>query len=89
MKYIMLQIKTGGVSQRIPVLFPDALVHAEVAEALLKHIPTLKKAKTINAGTVKVHASVDEASESTTLELKAGSDDSMIINTHDFFHGIL
>jgi len=56
MKYIVLRkVSKMGDSEMIreyPIVFPDALVHADVAAALALHLPQLKGAMPCAAGSL-------------------------------------
>lgn len=50
MKYIVMQVKTGGILRELPIVFPEALTHATVAAALERHCPELRGSKPVAAG---------------------------------------
>jgi len=78
MKYIMLEQ---------PGLFPNGLIHEDVAKAILS-IPAHASAKVVSAGEVTVYGA-ECGGKSSTLDLKAGKGDSKIIESIDYLHGIL
>ncbi|WP_339844362.1 hypothetical protein [uncultured Halopseudomonas sp.] len=93
MKYIMLQIMTGtqgDLVREFPVIFPDALVHADVAEAITK-LPELATAKPVAAGFLSSLGLEAECyGESETLQIKSRGDlDSSRICMLDYSHGIV
>jgi hypothetical protein len=73
-KYIMMETKVDGVRLRLPVIFPEAMIHAEVARGLqrgssLAIHPT-------SAGFVSpVFASLSVDGESESLDLQSRSTD--------------
>lgn len=96
MKYVMIEIPAHGElpARRVPVIFPDSLVHADVAaamEAVVKStlVPKARvKPKTTSAGecyldNVKCHGS----SESLNLEARERLD-ARVIEMYDYLHGI-
>lgn len=95
MKYIVLEQKFGGMTREYPIIFPEALVHADVAEALIKTMQTTlpkAKVKAVSAGTVNSLDMLDINchGESTTLGLKSReSQDNNLIKMMDYSHGIV
>jgi|GEM_PF-1798735 len=86
MKYVMLQIDHAGLSRQMPVIFPNALSHDQVAAAM-KALEGMEGAEPISAGFCTVNASCHGDSE--TLQLQSRADeDSTVINTHDQLHGL-
>lgn len=85
-KYVMLEMPCGGVRRRIPIIFPDILVHADVAAAV-QSLPMMGEAKPIAAGSIDLMAAECHG-KSTTLNVSAGETDAELINTFPYFHGI-
>lgn len=81
MKYIML---LKG-QQRYPIIFPEDLVHIEVAEHL-KDIPTLSGAEVVSAGTVLMVATAVDG-KSSSLKVRSAMIDSTVINVWDYSRG--
>lgn len=50
MKYIVMQVRIGGLVRELPIVFPDALTHATVAAALERHCPELRGGRPVAAG---------------------------------------
>jgi len=91
MKYIVLSVPMGpNLSREMPIIFPDALVHIDVAEVLTR-LPELRHAKPVSAGFVNsMELSPACHGESTTLKLKSrGEDDDWLMRTFDYTHGIV
>jgi hypothetical protein len=91
MKYVMFRVKHGAVSRDVPVMFPDILVHQEVARAMM---PCMRR-HFDNANISLVSAGdFDQmdckcSGESTSLGLKARPEDGNIILTYAYLHGIV
>jgi folate-dependent tRNA-U54 methylase TrmFO/GidA len=90
MKYVMLEVTHGRgktkVKRLVPFIFPNVLVHADVALAV-QRIPGLANAKVVRAGEVHVQCS-DTFGESSTLGVKASAADAVTISRYDYFHGL-
>jgi hypothetical protein len=95
LKYIMLRIQEGGRSghmRLVPILFPEAMVHATMAEALVDAVRVEQapaKVDVVSAGQVRIDAEdvvVHDRSES--LMLRPHTDDARIIATINYTHGI-
>lgn len=100
MKYIVLRTTNGDIVRDIPFIFPNHLVHADVAEALADML--IRKYASGSPATVQAISAGEISSleiagdthscdgESTTLHLKSrGEEDSRMINTYDYYHGIV
>ena len=85
-KYVMLEIDNGAFKRRLPIIFPDLLVHADVAAAV-QSLPMMGEAKPIAAGSIDLLAAECHG-KSTTLNVSAGETDAELINTFPYFHGI-
>lgn len=95
-KYIMLEVNTEGTVWRLPVIFPDNFVHADVYEAMrMANRRSAHKSrlpwtdpKVVSAGKIE-SLSVEAAhGESETLQLKSQCEDKEIINSFQYMHGI-
>lgn len=89
MKYIVLEVTHGGSTRELPVIFPELLVHANVAKALAT-MRGLENAKPISAGflsSMDVSPACHGASESLELKSRGKVDDNLIM-MHDYLHGI-
>lgn len=78
MKYIILETTVG---QRFPIIFPDLLIHADVAlfmaeltDATIKH-----KTTPVSAGTIALGTDFTCSGGSDTLSMKARPQDEAII----------
>jgi hypothetical protein len=84
-KYVMFDGMSGS---KIPVIFPDSLVHRDVAETIPLLNPQVNHVVQ-NAGFVDGLICVDTSGESETLKIKSSRLDAGIINTHPYTKGIL
>jgi hypothetical protein len=87
MKYIMFQTEDG---QHMPVMFPDRLVHADVARSLERAfvLGEMRGVKPVSAGFCDVEAvAMHGTSESLSLESR-GERDKNIVNQYKFLYGI-
>lgn len=93
-KYIVFEIETPSrIKMELPVIFPDKLVHADVAEALHR---VLRKtfhhamSKPLSAGAISmVRIPFGTEGESKTLKLKSRTeDDDVLIESFEYSHGI-
>lgn len=89
MKYIMLNIPFGGSVRRTPILFPDYLTHAMVAEALIAQ-PHLSSATVHSAGEFSSMdlGDVELGGKSTSLGVESDPNDSKFLPLMDYHHGI-
>lgn len=88
MKYIMFEVTSGTITKKLPIVFPDDLIHQWVARSLL---PMLRmqydNAKPISAGSFNM-LSGETFGDSETLKLKADKEDGDIIGSYDYLHGM-
>lgn len=88
MKYIMLKIVESEFTRLVPVIFPNSIVHADMARAV-QSIPGMELAVVESAGECRVKDAFCSGA-SDTLQVKShGQDDSIVINGMDYFHGIV
>lgn len=85
MKYVMFDCPLGGAVVKIPVIFPNNLVHADVAKAFLQCLPPGSKPST--AGEVSLLAE-DTHGKSTTLGLPSSPQDKLVINMGQYGFGV-
>lgn len=84
MKYIMLQHKELG--NKVPIIFPKELVHAQMWESLLLNPMFGIHYKVVSAGECTITCtSVSGGSE--TLNLQIAEHDSEVIDTMDYMSG--
>ena len=92
-KYVMIEGTFGkkdGTKIVFPVIFPDKMIHAEIA-AVIKLCAPLdgRKQRVVSAGEICV-LRVDAAiGRSKTLKLNSRLQDKDIINLYDYKHGIV
>lgn len=82
MKYIMYRVG----DKHYPIIFPEALVHAQVADRM-NTLLQFQKAELVSAGEINVVA-ISTTGESTSLDVKADEKDRMRVNCMDYSHGI-
>jgi len=91
MKYVMFETANRSFVQRIPVIFPNSLVHALVADytgvALREHGYDVK---VVSAGEIRLASNgVHCSGGSSTLGIRSLPSDARIIEGYEYFHGIL
>jgi hypothetical protein len=91
-KYIMIEINVPNskTKMQFPIIFPDKLIHAEVA-AVMKLVAPLdgNNPHIVSAGCIG-HIEVDGLyGESTTLQIKSRPEDRGVIENYSYAHGIL
>ncbi len=93
MKYIVLEIKNGDTKREWPVIFPDMMVHRQVADIVQNHLAVDCKlnSRIIAAGSVSFFGGqVRCDGESETLNIESrGSEDEKLIKMFDYLHGIV
>lgn len=91
MKYVMFEIDFAGTKKRVPVMFPDMVVHSLMAEGfadvLIKH--GWKDVKVVSAGECTVYVDNIGGKSDTLGVASAGADDAVTINTYDYLHGLI
>lgn len=96
MKYVMIEIPAHGEApaRRVPVIFPESLVHADVAVALERVVKSTlaPKARVTVKATSAGMCRLDNVlchGESETLQLKSRERaDAQVIEMYDYLHGI-
>ena len=97
MKYIVLEMTLPGpkgMKQKLPVIFPEEMVHAEVSRTL-GHLlmrgdhgkNRTAEVKTISAGFVHFTGDVVCRGESESLGLKSAPGDSELLENFDYTRG--
>lgn len=89
-KYIMLELTApGGTKMDFPVIFPDKMVHLEVA-TVMKLVGPLdgNEVKVVSAGVIEQLYAKYVSGESTTLRIKSRKTDERTINLYNYEHGI-
>lgn len=93
MKYVVLEIKNGDTKREWPIIFPDMMVHKQVAnhmQHLIRYHHNML-CDVVAAGSIsffggEVHCS----GESETLNLESrGTEDEKLIKMFDYLHGIV
>lgn len=89
--YVMLEVsREDGLVQKIPIVFPQLLVHKDVAEAIVKVLEKDGiKAKVSSAGALRMdEVTVYPDSKSSTLGVDCNPRDEDTIVLYPYFHGI-
>lgn len=95
MKYIIFRIKDegGNYQQKVPIIFPNYMNHADVANAMLPVLtmgrPPTYKATVSSAGDVSIKTALPCTGRSITLRKSALPEDDRIIDTFDYMHGLV
>lgn len=93
MKYIVMKINNGGIAREWPIVFPDMMVHKQVAETIQWHLMRHHnmECRVVSAGSFSCFG--DEVrcfGESETLSLESrGEVDESLIKMFDYMHGIV
>jgi hypothetical protein len=90
-KYIMFENKIGDTTVIFPVIFPDKMVHDDVAQALRRYQPGWHHdgVRPISAGKIE-HVNVEGlGGDSETLKLKSKPFDEKIIELYSYLHGVI
>ncbi len=91
-KYIMFENKVGDTTIMFPVIFPDKMVHKEVATVLRHCQPGWHHGgvAAVSAGVISKLEVKGVGGESETLNLESfGQEDEDIINNYNYAHGIV
>lgn len=96
MKYVMIEVPAHGElpARRVPVIFPDMLVHADVAHAMELVVkstlaPKAKiKVKTTSAGECRLDDVVCHGGSETLNVDSRERLDARVIEMYDYLHGI-
>ncbi len=82
MKYIMIEVDAGGTKSISPVIFPEWMVHSEVATAMLRALKV--PSRIVSAGFCAPEDNFWTCwGKSESLKLDTHPDDSIIINMGD------
>jgi len=90
-KYLVMQVTgPGDLVREFPVIFPDAIVHKDMAEAM-RRLPDMRLSKPVAAGFVSschVGPGFHGESESLGLESRERADDELV-SMLDYTHGLV
>lgn len=90
MKYIMFEIE-APVKRLVPIIFPDFMVHADIATVIrvvLEDEHKMKVKGVKSAGTYSV-LNYETSGHSDSLGIDSKKNDCDVIRMYDYFHGIL
>lgn len=93
MKYIIFRIdQAAGLAREVPVVFPNNLVHVEVAHSmracLLRHFEG-SVIREVSAGDFILPDCTCSGESSTLKLISRGQQDRHLIMTYDYMHGII
>lgn len=96
MKYIMFEClrkkrgKDPAITRRVPIIFPEPLVHAHVAKLMEPHLRYMgfDTVKAVSAGDFDVLTG-KVSGKSDTLKLHHDPKDNDTITTYDYTHGMV
>jgi hypothetical protein len=86
----MFEVDVGqGLKRQIPIIFPDSLIHKDMAEATEPIVRRCcnSNVKLISAGNIS-SVTQEVSGKSTTLNIESNSEDSSTISMYDYYHGI-
>ena len=94
MKYIVIEAKFGSGGMEIPFIFPNNLVHEDVAESMLHYLFKIHEwtdTRVVAAGELSLAAAGFECyGYSQTLKIKSRGDvDTRLIQMHDYGGGMM
>lgn len=94
MKYVVIRVEMGeGLAREVPIIFPDGLTHADVAEGLMfLGCPELKGGKVVAAGFLSSTdlGAIDCHGRSITCGVSSREEtDNALIRGMDYFHGLV
>lgn len=95
MKYVVIEVTISDDVREMPIIFPNALVHSVVADAVIVGMQEQwknAKYKAVSAGEISSMDVGDGSCSggSETLKLKSrGKLDDHLIRMHDYMHGII
>ena len=90
MKYIMIKMTIKDASRYVPIIFPECLVHKNVAEHI-EHLMRMEhnaEVEIVSAGFYDIGATCYGESESLNLKSKP-EQDTDIIREYPYKHGLL
>jgi hypothetical protein len=93
MKYVVLKVVNKGIERGIPIVFPDLLIHSEVAKQM-QHMMLIShsmETEVVSAGFLSLFGTKPECSgNSESLGIKSrGEQDDQLITMYDYFHGVV
>lgn len=91
LKYIMLELKIGQVVSHLPIIFPNLMVHSEVAKYIQQMLFDVHKfdTKVHSAGEVTIECISCHGGSSTLNKDADLTLDRETIDMFDYFHGIV
>jgi hypothetical protein len=88
MKYVMFRAKIGAVHRLVPVIFPEFMVHKDVAHHMLRNIDLRRGgAEVVSAGKIELNG-VTCYDRSETLGVESRPRDGQVIEMYGVLFGI-
>lgn len=91
-KYVNINVRLGEFSFDVPIMFPDKLVHADVAAVMVavvrRSFPGAKSVEVVSAGELGCLEVDGTHGGSSTLHVGSRPDDERMINSYDYAHGV-
>jgi hypothetical protein len=84
-KYVMFEVN----GQKVPIIFPGTLVHADVTRAILGSFTLGEdhEASVVSAGGIPALQVIAVEGRSTTMNIESKPEDASTINTYPYNHG--
>lgn len=90
-KYVIVETTLeGGTRIEFPLIFPDKMIHSQVARAI-RRLPPIRglPARAVGAGMIEHLEVYGVGGKSETLGIKSrGETDKRLIEAYSYFHGI-
>lgn len=89
-KYVMMELTApGGTKMGFPIIFPDKMVHIEVATVMALCGPLDGNfPRVVSAGMIETLAVRGVGGKSETLKINSRREDERTINRYNYEHGI-
>lgn len=90
MKYVMLETTIGNDPYKIPVIFPDVLTHADVAQHMKQLLHRKLKASITQVVSAGTYNPIDSTCSgfSETLGVKSQPHDTEVVRMYDYTRGL-
>ncbi len=88
----MFKITASGFDRHVPIIFPSQIVHSDIANEITDLLEAKYKAENIevvSAGECNVTSTGCSGNSETLEKISRGDEDRNVINTMDYFHGMI
>lgn len=93
MKYVVLKVKVGSTEREMPFIFPNLMVHQNVAAYMVGLLHTAHgwdDCEIVAAGEVSLFGGVSCSGGSESLGVKSrGKQDEELFQMYDYLHGVI